>query len=122
MTLAPEIIPFPQDVENAEFYLDSQLRDIVHALTHLHLTSRQGDIQHGDKVGNLDARYVVYTSNAVADTEDTISHGLGRVPVGYIPAKQDKAGTVYDGTTAWTATHIYLRASAASMALTVMVL
>jgi len=122
MSITPEIIPVSEQDPNASFHNQRQLQDLIFSLAHLRLTVRGTAIQDGDKAGHLDARYVVYTSNAVADTEDTIPHALGRVPVGYIPVKQDKAGTIYDGSTAWTTTNIYLKASVASMALTIMLL
>jgi hypothetical protein len=65
---------------------------------------------------NVDCRIVDYASNATPDAEDTLAHGLGKVPTGYIVIGKDKAGTVYDGTTAWTATNIYLKCDTASVA------
>jgi len=65
---------------------------------------------------NFDGLYVDYTSNATPDTEDTVSHGLGRVPTGFLVVNLDKAGIVYDGGTAWTSTNIYLKCNVASVA------
>ena len=50
--------------------------------------------------GNLDLenmrwRLVDYTSNAVADTEDTVAHTLGRTPVGFVVLSINKPGVVY---------------------------
>jgi len=80
-----------------------------------------GDASDGSPVGKLDARYQVYTTNATPDTEDTIAHGLGRTPVGYVVVCKDKAGDVYKGTTAWDGTNIYLKCSIASVAVTILV-
>jgi hypothetical protein len=42
---------------------------------------------------------VNYTSNATANTADTVAHTLGRVPVGYVIIQTTKAGHVYNGGT-----------------------
>ena len=66
---------------------------------------------------NFNAQIVSYTSHAVADTEDTIAHTLGRVPTGYLALHRSKAGTIYQGPatgTAWTATAIYVKSNVAS--------
>lgn len=63
-------------------------------------------------------RQISLTSNGVANTEDTVVHDLGRVPRGFLVIKADKAGNVYDSGTAWTQSRIYVKSSAATMALT----
>lgn len=63
---------------------------------------------------NIDDAEVEFTSNAVADTEDTVAHGLGKVPSGFIVVNKDKAGVLYDGGTTWTSTNIYLKSNVAS--------
>ena len=70
---------------------------------------------------NLDAADVSYTTNAVANTEDTVAHNLGRIPIGYWVISRDKAGVVYNGGTAWTTTNIYLKCNVASTAVRVIV-
>ena len=75
----------------------------------------------GTQVGQLDAKFQIYTTNATPDTEDTIVHGLGRIPIGYIIVSCNKAAIVYNGATAWDITNIYLRCNAASTAVTFMV-
>lgn len=49
-----------------------------------------------------------------ANTEVAVSHGLGRVPTGYILVKSSAATALYDGTTTNTASTIYLKASVAA--------
>lgn len=70
---------------------------------------------------NLDCEFIDYTSNGVADTEDTVAHTLRRVPTGFIVVNRDKAGAVYDSGTAWTTTNIYLKCSAVSTAVKLIV-
>ncbi len=79
---------------------------------------RFGDGADGERGENIAGEFQVFTSNAVANTEDTIAHLVGAIPIGYIVCGQDKAGSLYQlsGTgTAWTATNIYLKCSVASV-------
>jgi len=121
MTVLGEPIPIPPDAPNAQFMYNGQISQLAQQLRNISLTQRDGVIQDDDKAGNLNAVYVVFTSNGTADTEDTVSHNLGRVPVGYAPVKQDKSAILYDGTTAATSTAIYWRSSATSVAWVVLV-
>lgn len=116
-----EPVPIQEDDPNAVSAYNEQLRNLFFAAQNLGLTSRDGAIQDDDKAGNLSAVYVVFTSNAVANTQDTVAHNLGRTPVGYIPVKQDKSAVLYDGTTAFTSSNLYLRSSAATVAWTILV-
>ena len=75
----------------------------------------------GTNKENLDIEFKDVTSHATAGTEFSISHTLGRVPAGYIVVKRDKAAVVYDGTTVWTTSTIYLRCSVSSTALRLIV-
>ena len=116
MTLIPEPLPIHDETENQEFFYMQQLMTICNAARNLTLTSRsEGAITHGDKAGNLAARYVVYTSNGVANTQDTVAHGLGYAPSGYIVVKQDKSANVYTSAAA-DATNLYLKTSVATVA------
>ena len=67
---------------------------------------------------NIDQVDVTFTSNATPDTEDSITHTLGKVPEGFRVITKNKAGDIY-GTpslgTAWTKTTIYLKTSVASV-------
>lgn len=56
-----------------------------------------------------------------ANTEFSVTHHLGRMPVGFIVTKSDAACSVYDSGTTWTTTTIYLKCDAANTALTISV-
>lgn len=77
---------------------------------------------NGTDVENVRGAWVTYTSNAVANTEDTVPHGLAVVPIGFIVIRRDKAGVVYDGGTSWTNSNLYLKCSTASTVITMFVL
>lgn len=64
---------------------------------------------------NMDAVDVTFTSSATPDVENTVAHTLGKVPTGVIVYSQDKAGSVYNGTTAFSKTNVYLKCNVASM-------
>jgi len=77
---------------------------------------RFGDGTTGTSGENIAGQWVTYTSNAVVDTEDTIAHTMGSVPIGFIVVNIDKGGIVYDSGTAWTSTNIYLKTALATSA------
>ena len=80
-----------------------------------------GDATDGSTVGELNAKYQVVADTGNADTEFTVAHGLGRTPVGFLVVNANKAGYVYDSGSAWGSTNILLKASAANMAITLMI-
>jgi hypothetical protein len=60
---------------------------------------------------------IVKFTFAVVNTDATITHSLGRIPVAYWVVRCQKGGVVYDGTnlgTDWTTTTIILRNTVAS--------
>ena len=116
MTILTEPVIIPEGTENPEFWFNDQLAQLFYSAQNLMLTSRDGAIQDGDKAGNLSGVWVVFTSNGTANTEDAVTHELGRVPVAILAALPDKAATVYDSGTTWTATTIYVKSSATSVA------
>lgn len=51
---------------------------------------------------------------STANAEKEISHGLGKVPTGYLVKRASAACSIYDGDTKNSATKIYLKSSAAA--------
>lgn len=76
----------------------------------------------GIMVENMDADVVTFTSNAVANTEDAIAHGLGKVPTHFVVTSLDKGAVIYKGTTAFTKTNVYLKSTVASTAVQIILL
>ena len=84
-----------------------------------------GNVSFGSTTANDDGEQNIEgwkaagTSDAMADTEFPVVHGLNRVPLGFIVLQLDKAAIIY-GTpalgTAWSTTTVYLKANAASVA------
>jgi hypothetical protein len=78
--------------------------------------------RRGLALGNLDWVTVAYTSNASANTEDTVTHNLGRIPIGYLVIDRDKAGMVYSSNKgAWTTTTMRLKCDVGTTATTLLV-
>lgn len=109
-------------VLNENMPLQSQINVLQSELTKL-FTVLQGRVSFGTGVDgidgqNIEGQWQSYTSNGTPDTEDTLAHTVGSIPLGYIVMNQDKAGSVY-GTpvlgTAWTATNVYLKCNVASV-------
>jgi hypothetical protein len=69
-----------------------------------------GSLTVGDKNQNLDGYPVKnFAIVAAINTEFAVSHGLNRVPVGFHVVTKSGAGDVYQSTTAWTSTQIFLK-------------
>ncbi len=97
------------------------MMNLAQMSTRLTFLDSDGGTTAGRKAYNFDAVWVAYASNASADTEDTVPHNLGRVPAGMLIGVADKAGDVYNGTTTWTSTDIYLKADVTSLTVNLLV-
>jgi hypothetical protein len=86
------------------------MQDVNRMARSLTFLDSDGGITSGRRALNIDAVWVRYVSNAVANTEDTVAHNLGRVPVGIWVSVPDKAAVIYSGGTAWTSTNVFLKA------------
>jgi hypothetical protein len=75
----------------------------------------------GVKAGNFDGQWIEFTSSATPDAENTVEHDLDRIPTGYIVGQRNKAGVLYNGTTTWTSSNIYLKCNVASTAFRIFV-
>ena len=75
-----------------------------------------GTCTHYTKCTDIDAAFVIFTSDANAALETAVAHPLGRIPQGIIAIKRDKAGVIYAGSggTAWSTTKVYVHSSVAS--------
>jgi len=69
----------------------------------------------GDLPDNIDGVWVEATTPTPADTNFTVVHNLGRLPVGYIVVKKSAACDVYDGSVAATETEMTLKATVAGV-------
>ena len=83
----------------------------------------KGLLERGISIAdNIDGVVSTFTSNAVADTEDTVAHTLGRIPIYFVTLSLDKGAIVYKGTTTFTKTNVYLKTTQASTAVKILLL
>ncbi len=75
---------------------------------------RFGAGNDGSNGENIDGQWQVISDTGTINTEFSVSHSLGSIPVGYLVTKINKGGVIYDSGTAWTSTTIYLKCSAAN--------
>ena len=76
-----------------------------------------GKISFGDSHGsdNIDGVMITAAFTVGANSDQTFTHNLGRVPVGYIVLSKSAAGDVYTGSVSATATQITLRNTSTSV-------
>ena len=87
--------------------------DLVDRL--LRYTQKLGDIiNKGIRAADNWEAQIITVTLTLADTEQAIPHTLKRIPEGYVLVSNDKAAIIYDGTTAWTTTNIYIRSNVAA--------
>lgn len=101
----------PQDPTSLVGFLQSFVIDLFNILRNISF----GDGTNSCTAQNTDTRFVDGTTDVTPGTEKVFAHVLGRVPVGIIFTGQDKAGSIYKGSTVWTATNIYLKSDIASV-------
>lgn len=103
--------------------VDNDLGNVVTAL--------QGRVRFGpnntvtNKGENILGQFVTYTTNGTPNTEDTVPHSLGSIPVGYIVVSKSKAGDIYQQATTgtiWSSSNLYLKCTVASVVVTLFLL
>ena len=121
MTLvAPRILNFEDPRQ--KLLLQQFMKEMLDMSFRLTFRTIDGDVGTGKRSYNLDAAWVRYVSNGTANTEDTVSHNLGRTPVGIWVGIPDKSAVIYaDNEAAWTSTTIQLKASAATVTVNILV-
>lgn len=77
---------------------------------------------NGTALDNMQGRWLNTVTPGVADTDFTIAHNLGRIPVGFITISVDKAGVIYKGSIAWTTSNITLKCSTATTTVRIFVI
>lgn len=83
---------------------------------------RFGNGVDGERGENVSGEFQTIITSGTPDAENTLAHGLGAVPVGYIVLNQDKAASLYSGASAWTASNIYLKSNVATVTFTIFLL
>src|SRR6266436_7751467 len=83
-----------------------------------------GQIGFGDgtNLDNINGSWINVVAPVGANTDFTVNHNLGRLPVGYWIMQKDRATDVYTGSVAATATQLTLRATVASAVLRIFII
>ena len=79
------------------------------------------EAESGTGGNNVEGSWYVGPTPVTPDTDFTIPHKLGRIPVGYLLLSIDQAGIIYKGVKAWTNSSITLRCSTSNTNVTVLV-
>jgi len=70
---------------------------------------------------NFNAHIETISDTGAANSENTVTHGLKRTPIGFLILENDKAGVIYKSKTA-TTTEYYIKCSVANCAVKIMIL
>lgn len=97
-------------------------RDVQKMVTVIDGRIRFGGGSDGEQGENVHGEFQVVADTGSANTEFSVTHLLGAVPIGYLVTKISNAGVIYDSGTPWTDTTIYLKSSAANSAVTLFLL
>jgi len=117
--LTPRITEWDNPLQQSR--MNQFMQDILALSFRLTFLDKNGAVANGLKSYNFDAVWVAYVSNGSADTEDTVAHNLGRIPNDIWVGIPDKEAVVYRGGTTFTRTNLFLKASAASVTVNILV-
>lgn len=78
-----------------------------------------GDLNGKDR--NIDGEMQIVTF-AAANTDQTLSHGLKSVPVGYLTLRSSNGGVIFDGAQIFTKDSITLKSTTANNTVTLFIL
>lgn len=70
---------------------------------------------------NMDISRVSVASHATPGTEFSVTHTLGKVPVGYLVYGQTAAGSIFDGATANTGSTLYFKSDVSAVTFRIVV-
>lgn len=104
--------------ENIERNIDADLNQAFQAING---RLRLGDGTSGLNGENISGQWQTFTTTT-ANTEVSVTHTVGAVPVGFIVTSINVGGVVYNSGTAWTSTNAYFKCSAANATITVFLL
>lgn len=80
-----------------------------------------GTLVPGDPGQNISGYPVTVTTPGVANTEFAVTHKLNRVPVGFHVMTKNGPTDVYQSTTLWTKTQIFLKATGTNVKVTLFI-
>lgn len=101
-------------------YNEAWFRDLLLTLKRQHeeiARALNGRIGFGDgtESENIEGTWISVTTPGTPNTDFTVTHGLGRLPVGHLVMSKAAAVDVYDGSVAATVSQITLKATVAGV-------
>lgn len=79
--------------------------------------------EHTERTGNINGQWIRHNFPSVANTETTIYHGLGRIPIGYQVWDVDQAVSIYTSRRgSWTDQVMYLKSDGKGFSVLLMVI
>jgi len=108
--------------DNTNSYLLGVDNDLTNIFNVFKGRVRFGDANSGSNGENIQGQFQVFTSSSTVDTEFSVSHTVGAVPIGWLLVSKDKAGDLYKGDTEWTSDTVYFKSSVASVSYTIFLL
>lgn len=112
----------PNEKADAKALFSSLINDIKKIIDCLNGRVRFGTATDGYRGENIAGEFQVVADTGAANTEFTVAHTIGAVPIGFLVLNNNKAGVVYDSGSAWTASNVYLKCSVANCAVTLFLL
>jgi len=102
-------------------YDEGWFRDVALVLRRQHeeiARALNGRIGFGDGTDpdNIEGTWISVTTPGVANTDFTVTHGLDRLPAGYLVMSKAATVDIFDGSVAATISQITLRATVGSVA------
>lgn len=88
---------------NERLRLNNFLRAFVE-----HGVAFDSSIVNNQRLENLDALWLTFTSSTTLAAEIELSHELARVPIGWLVVYRDTSGELHDSGTTWTKNRMYL--------------
>ena len=103
-------------------YNEAWFRDLLLTLKRQHeeiARALNGRIGFGDgtESENIEGTWISVMTPGTPNTDFTVTHGLDRLPVGYLVMSKAAAVDVFDGSVASTVSQITLKATVASIAI-----
>lgn len=114
MATVGESVVFPDPRDDKEKDLFQTLLEFIRNVTSI----INGGLRFED---NVDCKLVSYTSNAAPNTQDSVAHGLGKTPIGFLVYDRDKDSNDPYRSATFDATNLYLKCSTASVAFKIIV-
>lgn len=111
-----------KNTSNYGDYIVGVDRDLTNLFSALQNRIRFGTPTDGKSGENISGEFQVIADTGTINTEFTVGHTIGSVPIGYLVLKISNGGVIYDSGTTWTSSNIYLKSSAANSLVTLFLL